>query len=240
MVTGGPSPSVIAELAPHGVLRASINLGNPVLAQGTPQAPAGVTVDIAREVAARLRVPVRYECFDAARKSLTALLAGEADIGFLGIEPARAADVAFTPPYVLIEGVYAVPADSPLRFVASVDTPGVRIGVKQGSAYDLYLTRTIRHATIVRGAEGTEVFASEGLEVAAGVREPVTEFVASRPGLRLLDAAFMQIPQAVGVAKTRGPGAIEFLAGVIDELKASGFVADSLSRSGQKGIIPGR
>jgi polar amino acid transport system substrate-binding protein len=223
----------VAELAPTGVLRASINQGNPVLAQGTPEAPVGVTVDIAREVAARLGVPVRYECFDAARKSVTALLVGAADIGFLGIEPARAADMAFTPPYVLIEGVYAVPADSPLRSVASVDAPGVRIGVKQGSAYDLYLTRTIRHAIIVRGAEGTDVFAADGLEVAAGVREPVTDFVAGHPGLRLIDGAFMQIQQAVAVSKTRGPTAIEFLAGVIGELKASGFIASSLRRSGQ-------
>ena len=224
---------IAAELAPHGVLRASINLGNPVLAQGTPEAPAGVTVDIAREVAARLGVPVAYACFDAARKSLAALLAGEADICFLGIEPARAADVAFTPPYVLIEGVYAVPDGSPLRSVAAVDAPGVRIGVKQGSAYDLFLTRTIRHATIVRGAEGTGVFAAEGLEAAAGVREPVTEFVASHPGLRLIDGAFMQIQQAAGVARDRPPSVVAYLSAVVEDLKASGFIADSLRHSGQ-------
>src|SRR5579859_990661 len=181
----GVTAEIMAGLAPTGVLRASINLGNPVLAQGTPQAPGGVTVDIAREVAARLGVPVRYACFDSARKSLAALLAGEADICFLGIEPIRAAEVAFSPPYVLIEGVYAVPVDSPLRSVADVDAPGVRIGVKQGSAYDLYLTRTIRHATIVRGAEGTGVFQAEGLEAAAGIREPVTRYVAGHPGSRL-------------------------------------------------------
>jgi polar amino acid transport system substrate-binding protein len=141
--------------------------------------------------------------------------------------------VAFTPPYVLIEGVYAVPAGSPLRSVASVDAPGVRIGVKQGSAYDLYLTRTILHATIVRGTEGTGVFTAEGLEVAAGVREPVTEFVASHPGLRLIDGAFMQIQQAVGVVRAKSPAAVAYLSAVVEDLKASGFIEASLRRSGQ-------
>jgi polar amino acid transport system substrate-binding protein len=230
--------SVTSELAPHGVLRASINLGNPVLAQGTPAEPAGVTVDIAREVAARLGVRAELVCFDAARKSLAALLSGAADIGFLAIEPARAEQVAFTPPYVLIEGVYAVPADSPLAEVADVDAPGVRIGVKEGSAYDLYLTRTVSRATIVRGADGTSVFAAEGLEVAAGIREPVTTFVASHPGLRLIDGAFMQIQQAIGVSRARSPEAVAFLAAIVADLKASGFIAGALRRSGQGGVIP--
>ncbi|GGR68069.1 ABC-type amino acid transport substrate-binding protein [Nocardioides luteus] len=114
-----------AELAPTGTLRASINLGNPVLAQGTLDAPAGVTVDIAREVARRLGVPVSLQCFDAARKSFEALRTGAADIAFLAVEPARAAEVEFTEPYVLIEGVYAVPADSPIRSADDVDRPGV-------------------------------------------------------------------------------------------------------------------
>jgi polar amino acid transport system substrate-binding protein len=225
--------SVASELAPHGILRASINLGNPVLAQGTAQRPSGVTVDIAREVAARLGVPVEYACFDAARKSLAALLAAEADICFLAIEPARAEKVAFTAPYVIIEGVYAVRESSPLRAAADVDAPGIRIGVNEGSAYDLYLTRTISRASIVRGDDGTTVFAAEGLEVAAGIREPLTRFVASHPGLRLIDDAFMQIRQAVGVTRSKSPETVAYLATVIEELKASGFVADSLRRSGQ-------
>ena len=116
--------SVCEDLAPSGVLRASINLGNPVLAQGTPEEPAGVTVDIARELARRLDVPVELVCFDAARKSFEAMTTGQADICFLAIDPARAAEVAFTAPYVVIEGVYAVPADSPLTTVDEVDGPG--------------------------------------------------------------------------------------------------------------------
>jgi polar amino acid transport system substrate-binding protein len=146
--------------------------------------------------------------------------------------------VAFTPPYVLIEGVYAVPEDSALAAVSEVDTAGVRIGVKEGSAYDLYLSRTISRATIVRGQDGTTVFARDGLEVAAGIREPVTEFVASHPGLRLIDGAFMQIRQAVGVTRAKSPQSVAYLAAVIEDLKATGFIEDSLRRSGQRGVVP--
>ncbi len=222
------------DLAPTGTLRASINLGNPVLAQGTPDAPVGVTVDIAREVAARLGVPVDFLCFDAARKSFEAMTSGDADICFLAVEPARAAEVAFTAPYVVIEGVYAVARGSDLTTPADVDRPGVRIGVKQGSAYDLYLTRTLQHATLVRGDEGVDAFRTEGLEVAAGIRQPLSAYVDAHPDLRLIDERFMQIQQAVGTSLTRRPETVQLLRDVVDELKESGFVADALVRSGQE------
>ncbi len=230
---GDRTVGIASDLAPCGALRAAINLGNPVLAQGTSVAPRGVTIDIGREIAARLGVGVEFACFDAARDSLAALLTGRADICFLGIEPARADEVAFTAPYVLIEGVYAVPDRSPLATAADVDSAGVRIGVKRGSAYDLFLTRTLRHAEVVRGAEGTEVFLAENLEAAAGVREPVTEFVGSHPGVRLIEGRFMEIRQAVGTTKAKRPDTIRFLHKLVEELKASGFVADALRRSGQ-------
>ncbi|MFF0269136.1 transporter substrate-binding domain-containing protein [Kribbella sp. NPDC004536] len=225
--------TVAADLAPTGVLRASINLGNPVLAQGTPDAPAGITVDIARELAKRLELPLELVCFDAARKSFEALTTGQADLCFLAIEPARAAEVAFTSPYVVIEGVFAVPQDSELSTVAEVDAPGVRIGVKQGSAYDLYLTRTLQHAEIVRGAEGVDVFRAEGLEVAAGIRQPITQYVAENPDLRMIDERFMQIQQAVGTTKDKSEETVAYLSDLIDELKSSGFVAASLAAAGQ-------
>jgi polar amino acid transport system substrate-binding protein len=224
---------VVTDLAPNGTLRTALNLGNPVLAQGTPAAPAGVTVDIANEIAARLGVPAELRCFGAAREAFDATVAGQSDICFLAIEPARAAKIAFTAPYVLIEGVYAVPAESPLSTVAEVDREGFRIGVKQGSAYDLFLTRTLRHATVVRGTEGTEMFLTGNLEAAAGVREPMTEFVAAHPAFRLIAGRFMEIPQAVGTAKTRRQETIQFLHDLVEELKASGFVAEALRRSGQ-------
>jgi polar amino acid transport system substrate-binding protein len=225
--------SIAEDLAPAGVLRASINLGNPVLAQGTPAAPSGVTVDLAREIGARLGLAVDLVCFDAARKSYEAMAAGDADLCFLAIEPAREEAVAFTEPYVLIEGVYVVPADSALTETAAVDTDGVRIGVNRGSAYDLFLSRHLRHAELVRADSGLDEFRNGNLEAAAGVRQPMTEFVATNTGYRVLDERFMQIRQAVGTTKTRAPETVEFLRRTVDELKASGFVATSLARSGQ-------
>jgi polar amino acid transport system substrate-binding protein len=178
-------------------------------------------------------LPLELVCFDAARKSFEAMTTGQADICFLAIDPARAEQVAFTAPYVVIEGVYAVPRDSALATVADVDADGVRIGVKRGSAYDLYLTRTLQQATVVRGDEGVDVFRAEGLEAAAGIRQPITRYVAEHPDLRLIDERFMQIQQAVGTARSKHPDAVAFLHTVIEDLKSSGFIAASLAASGQ-------
>ncbi|MFC8505178.1 transporter substrate-binding domain-containing protein [Streptomyces sp. NPDC057411] len=225
--------ALVADLAPTGTLRASINLGNPVLAQGTPDAPTGITVDLAREIGPRLGVPVELLCFDAARKSYEAMATGRADLCFLAVDPAREAEVAFTEPYVVIEGVYAVPRDSPLRTPEDVDAPGVRIGVKAGSAYDLFLTRTLRHATLVRGEEGVDTFAAESLEAGAGIRQPMTAYAAAHPEVRLLDTRFMQIRQAVGTTVTRAPETVAFLRETVEDLKKNGFVTASLERAGQ-------
>jgi polar amino acid transport system substrate-binding protein len=225
--------AIAKDLAPTGTLRASINLGNPVLAQGTPATPTGVTVDITRELGSRLGVPVELVCFDAARKSFEAMSAGRADICFLAIEPAREAEVAFTAPYVVIEGVFAVPRDSVITTTADVDREGVRIGVNKGSAYDLFLSRTLQHASVVRGDEGVDVFRDLGLEVVAGIRQPMAEFVNSHPGFRLIEGRFMEIQQAMGTTRTRGPETVRFLRAFIEELKASGFVAEALRRANQ-------
>ncbi len=230
-------PAVVTDLAPSGVLRAAINLGNPVLAQGTPAEPAGVTVDISREIATRLGVQAEFVCCTAARDSLEAMMTGRAGLCFLAIEPAREAEVAFTAPYVLIEGVFAVPGPSRLATVGDVDSAGVRIGVTRGSAYDLFLSRTLRHATVVRGAAGTEEFLTRNLEAVAGIREAMTAFVAAHPGFRLIGERFMEIRQAVGTAKTKSPETTRFLHGLVEELKATGFVADSLRRSGQSATV---
>ncbi|WP_181766529.1 transporter substrate-binding domain-containing protein [Streptomyces albidus (ex Kaewkla and Franco 2022)] len=224
---------IVADLAPEGSLRASINLGNPVLAQGTPTAPAGITVDIAREVARRLEVPVEFLCFDAARKSYEAMRAGQADICFLAVDPAREAEVAFTAPYVVIEGVFVVPRDSEFTTAADVDRSGVRIGVKRGSAYDLHLSRTLEHASVVRGEEGVDEFRTQGLEAGAGIRQPVAEFAAKHPEVRLVEGPFMQIRQALGTTATRQPETVRFLRDLVEELKAGGFVADALQRANQ-------
>ncbi|GAB3581531.1 transporter substrate-binding domain-containing protein [Calidifontibacter terrae] len=224
------------ELAPSGTLIASINLGNPVLAQGDPREPRGVTVDLARELATRIGVPVEFLCFTAAKDSFAALIDGRAGVGFLAAEPQRAKEVTFSAPYALIEGVYVVPSDSPLASVADVDTTGVRIGVKEGSAYDLFLSRNLQHAELVRGVDGTTVYLADSLEVGAGIRQPATQFVADHAGHRLIEEAFMQIRQAVAVSKGVSAQTAQFVHRTVEELKANGFVADSLERSGQGGV----
>ncbi len=224
---------VVKDLAPTGKLRASINLGNPVLAQGTPNAPRGVTVDLARELADRLGVPLETISFDAAGKSFEAMKAGKADICFLAIEPVRAAEVAFTAPYVIIEGVYVVPKDSDLKSVADVDRAGVRIGVNKASAYDLFLTRTLKHATLVRGDDGITQFCTLKLEAAAGVKQPMAAFVKANPDVRMIDGRFMEIQQAMGTTKSRSAATVSYLKRFIEEMKASGFVADALKRANQ-------
>ena len=172
------SADVVKDLAPTGKLRAAINLGNMVLAQKDAASGelGGVTVDLARELGRRLAVPVELVPFDAAGKVFDALKSGAWDIAFLAIEPVRAAEISFTAPYVIIEGVYMVPANSPLQAVADVDREGVRIAVNKGSAYDLYLTRTLKHATLVRGESGTDLLLNDKLEAAAGVKQPLVEF----------------------------------------------------------------
>jgi len=233
------SPEVVKDLAPTGTLRAAINLGNSVLAQGSPQEPRGVTVDLARELARRLGLRLEMTTYDAAGKVFEALKAGSWDIAFLAIEPVRAAEIAFTAPYVIIEGNYMVPANSPLQSVADVDRAGVRIAVAKGSAYDLYLTRTLKNATLVRAPTGPaalDMFVADKLEAAAGVKQPIVAYANSHPGLRVIEQRFMAIEQAMGTPKARYQGreaAPRYLRAFVEEMKASGFVADALKRSNQ-------
>ena len=223
---------VLKDLAPTGTLRASINLGNIVLAQGTPDNPAGVTPELARELAKRLGVPSELKCFDAAGKAFEALKGGQVDIVFLAIEPVRAAEIEFTAPYVIIEGCYIVPKDSALKSPADVDKPGIRVGVNQRSAYDLFLTRNLKNATLVRSVDGAADFVKNKYEAAGGVKQSLQKFIAGNPGVRLIDERFMEIQQAMGCAKGKTAGAA-YLRSFIEEMKANGFVADALKRSGQ-------
>jgi polar amino acid transport system substrate-binding protein len=230
---------VVKDLAPTGKLRAAINLGNTVLAQGTPQEPRGITVDLARELAKRLGLALELATFDAAGKVFEALKAGSWDIAFLAIEPVRAAEIAFTAPYVIIEGNYMVPMDSALKTVTDVDRDGVRIAVAKGSAYDLYLSRTLKHATLLRAPTGPaamDMFVADKLEAAAGVKQPIVEYARSHPGLRVIEQRFMAIEQAMGTPKARYAGrdaAPRYLRAFVEEMKASGFVAKALERSNQ-------
>jgi polar amino acid transport system substrate-binding protein len=236
-MTDGLSPDLVRELAPTGRLRTAINFGNSVLAQPDPAGgpPRGVSGDLARELANRLGVGIDYVTFDAAGKVFEALKAGLWDIAFLAVDPVRAAGIAFTAPYVVIEGVYLVPKDSTLQTVEDVDRDGVRIAVAKGSAYDLYLSRAIRHATLVRkssGPEALEMFVRDGLEAAGGVGQPMNAFAQSHPDTRVIPGRFMAIEQAMGTVKGRDAG-IAYLRTFIEEMKASGFVARALAASGQ-------
>jgi ABC-type amino acid transport substrate-binding protein len=227
-------------LAPTGTLRASINLGNPILANRDPQTgqPVGVSIDLAAGVAERLGVPLSLVVFDKAAESVDAVAKGTADIGFFAIDPQRGAEIAFTPPYVLIEGAYLVKADSPITANEQVDRAGHRVAVGKGSAYDLYLSRNLQHAQIERAPSSPEVvpfFLSHHLEVAAGVKQQLEADARREPGLRLLPGRFMIIRQAMGLAKARGEVAAAWLSDYVQAQKASGFVAQALKRHGVEG-----
>jgi polar amino acid transport system substrate-binding protein len=229
--------SAASELAPQGRLRAAINYGNPVLAQQDPATgePRGVSVDLARALGRRLGVPVDLVTFDAAGKVVAALAAGGWDLAFLAIDPVRAAEIAFTPPYVVIEGTYLVRADSAFTAVADLDRAGVRLAVGKGAAYDLFLTRALQYAQIVRAdtsAAAIQLFLEQGLDAAAGVRQPLAQAARQHAGLRVLDGRFTAIEQAMGIPRARAAG-LKFLQAFIEEMKASGFVAEALQRSGQ-------
>jgi len=226
--------------APTGKLRASINLGNPILANKHPQTgePFGVSIDLARAFAQRLGVDIELVVFDAAGKSVEAVRNEQADIGFFAIDPLRGEGIAFTAPYVLIEGAYMVPNASLIQINEEVDRHGIRVTVGKGSAYDLYLTRELKQAEIVRAPTSptvVDVFVEQGLEVAAGVKQQLEADQQRFAGYRLLPGRFMVIQQAMGTPKSRGAEAAAYLARFVEDMKAGGFVADALKRHGIQG-----
>ena len=234
------NPSLLAAFAPTGHLRASINLGNPILAGKDPESgqPAGVSIDLAQSFASRLGVPLELVVFDTAAKSVEAVRKEQADIGFFAIDPLRGEGITFTAPYVLIEGAYMVRDESPLQSNDEVDKPGVRVAAGAGSAYDLYLSRELKHAAIVRAANSQGVvdsFMAGGLDVAAGVKQQLQSDAQRIPGLRLLPGRFMVIQQAMVTPQSRGAEAAALLADFVEEMKASGFVAKALEQHGIQG-----
>ncbi|MDP3172306.1 MAG: transporter substrate-binding domain-containing protein [Polaromonas sp.] len=226
---------LVKEFAPTGRLRASLNMGNPVLAHShtATEKPAGVTIDLSREFARELGVAVDFLQFDNAAKSVAALAGGEADIGFMAIDPLRAETTHFTPAYVQIEGYYLVPESSPIRANADVDRPGTRIVMGAGSAYGLYLQRHIQHATLVQVPTSEAVVDAmlrDGMEVSAGVKQGLEADALRVGGLRLLGERFMVINQAMAMPKARSAAAAAFLDDFVARTKRSGFVAASLER----------
>lgn len=234
------SPAVLKDLAPTGRLRAAINHGNTVLAQKHADGSlGGVTVALARELGKRLGVPVDLVPYDAAGKVFAAIPEKAWDVAFLAIEPVRAAEIEFTAPYVLIEGHFMVPQDSPLRTPDDVDRAGIRIAVAKGAAYDLFLSRTLKHATLQHaptGPEAMRMMLRDKLEAGAGVKQHVGKFVAEHPELRMIEQRFMAIEQAMGTLKGRLDG-VAYLKPFIEEMKASGMIAAELKASGQTGAV---
>jgi polar amino acid transport system substrate-binding protein len=236
--TGGSQAAAAAELGGTGKLRAAINFGNPILAsRGAGGAPRGVSVDLAREAARRLGLAVELVQFNSAGNVVEAVKARQVDMAFVAIDPVRAADIEYTAPYVVIEGAYLVRSASPLQRNEDVDRAGTRVVVGKGSAYDLFLTRELKAATLVRAPTSPEVtnqFLAQNLDVAAGVKQQLEADAKRVGGVRLLPERFMVIEQAMGVPKGR-LAAQAWLSGFIEEMKASGFVADALKRHGIEG-----
>jgi polar amino acid transport system substrate-binding protein len=235
-----PRAAAVADLAPTGKLRAAINYGNPVLAtKDAGGAPQGVSVDLARELARRLGVEVELVTYDAAGRVFDALKANAWDVAFLADDPARAVDIAFSPPYIEIEGAYLVREGSPIRDNAQVDRAGTRVVVGRGSAYDLYLTRELKAATLVRAPTSpvvVDTMIADKVDVAAGVRQQLEADARRVGGVRVLEGRFMVIRQAMGTPKAREAGA-QYVAAFVEEMKASGFVRRAIDRHRVDGVI---
>jgi polar amino acid transport system substrate-binding protein len=233
--------SLVREFAPTGRLRAALNMGNPVLAHSrtSRERPAGVSIDLARAFAAQLGVEVSFQEYESAAHSGGALADGFADVAFLAIDSKRAERIHFTPPYVEIEGCYLVRDDSPLRDNTEVDRPGAQVVVGDGSAYELFLSRTIKQARLVKVPTSEEVvramLARPDLQVAAGVRQQLAADAARLGGVRLLPGRFMVIQQAMAMRRGGSAQAIAMLDAFIEEQKRSGFVAEALARHGIEG-----
>lgn len=224
------------DLAPTGRLRATINLGNIVLARRDASgALGGVSSELARALAARLGVEADLHPFDTAGAAFAALRDGACDVGFLAIDPDRGKALDFTAPYVVIEGTYLVPEGSAFREPEELDRDGVRIAAGKNSAYDLHLSRALRHASLVHAPSSQEAidgYLGGGADAVAGVRQPLDLTAAAHPGHRVLPGRFLVIEQAMTLPRGRAAGAA-VLRDFVEEMKRSGFVADALARSGQ-------
>jgi polar amino acid transport system substrate-binding protein len=232
---------IVAEIAPSGILRAGINMSNPLLVTGRTESgdPAGVSPDMARAIAERLGVQVKYVQFPSPGALADAIGEDAYDIGLIAAEPARAETIAFTAAYVEIEATYLVPAGSPLQAIAQVDRPGVRIAISDRSAYDLYLSRTLEHGELHRAkglAGALELFSSEKLDALAGLRPALLEDIKGLPGARILDGNYTTVQQAIGT-QPRNTAAAAFLRDFVAEAKSSGLVAQLIERHGVEGRL---
>ena len=234
-----PSATAKSELTPSGKLRVGINYGNFLLVtKHSDTEYTGIAVDLGREVGKRLGVEVEFIPFATAGKLADAVKAGTWDVAFLGNEPQRAAEIAFSPPYLEIEATYLVPAGSRIRTIDEVDRAGVRIATAVNSAYDLYLSRNLKHATLVRAnaIQGSyDVFVKDKLEVLSGLKPRLLDDAKTLPGSRVLDGRFTVVQQSVGTPQGR-PAAAGYLREFAKDVKTSGFVAQAIARHKVRGV----
>ena len=234
------SPAARSELIPQGRLRIGLNYGNflLVLKDGPGGEPRGIAPDLGRELGRRLGVPVEFIKFDQAGKLADAVRAAQVDVGFLGAEPQRANEIAFTAAYLEIPVTFLVPAGSPLRTLADVDRKGVRIAVADRSAYDLFLTRTIKNAELVRaqGIDGSyELFVGKKLDALAGLMPRLVSDAEKLPGSRILEGQITGVQQAIGTPKARSAAA-GFLSEFATDVKKTGLVKKLISEHGVRGV----
>ena len=235
------APAARSDLAPTGKLRAGINFGNMLLAAKDPATgnPQGIAVDLAKELGRRLNVPVEIVSYGGAGQLADGAKAGAWDVAFLGAEPERANEIAFSTPYLEIEATYLVPAGSPLRAVADVDREGVRVAISEKSAYDLFLTRNLKSARLMRapGADASvTLFTAQKMEALAGLKPALLAAAEKIPGSRVLEGRFTVVQQAVGTPKARDAGA-KYLREFVEDVKASGFVGRAIEKNGIRGVV---
>jgi polar amino acid transport system substrate-binding protein len=234
-----PLAAARSELTPTGKLRVGINYGNFLLVTKHSETEyTGIAVDLGRELGKRLGAPVDLVPFATAGKLADAVKAGAWDVAFLGNEPQRAAEIAFSPAYLEIEATYLVPAGSTIRSIDEVDRKGVRIATAVNSAYDLYLSRNLKHATLVRAnaIQGSyDVFVKDKLEVLSGLKPRLLDDTKTLPGSRVLEGRFTVVQQSVGTPQGR-PAAAGYLSEFAKEVKTSGFVAQAIARHKVRGV----
>ncbi len=229
-----------ADLAPGGKLRIGIMYTNPVVAARDAKSGelSGVAVDLARELGRRSGLPFELVGYETLAYMLGDLNSGNWDIAFTGVDPDGSANLVFTQPYLDSEGTFLVPAKSPLFAIADVDRDGVRVAVSEKSTLDLHLTRTLKRAQLVRapGSGGAlALFAAGKADVLAGVRQQLLVVAAKHPGSRIMDGRFMVIAQGIALPKERA-GAVSYLNAFVNDVKASGFVAQAIERNGVRGV----
>jgi polar amino acid transport system substrate-binding protein len=230
----------VSELAPTGRLRVGINFGNALLTNRDTGggAPGGIAVDLAHELTRRAGVPMELVSYNTAGAMADGAKAGAWDVAFLASDPARAEEIAFTAPYLEIDTTYLVPAGSPLRTLADVDSEGIRVAVSEKSAYDLFLTRSLKMARLVR-APGVDasiaLFFAQKLDALAGLKPQLLEVAEKQPGARVLQGRFTAVQQAVGTPKSHHAAA-NYLRDFVEDIKSSGLVARIIEKNGIRGV----